>query len=198
MVHAAEVGSEARQEDMPVVGERMLMKTALLNVEVDDVKTAAAQAVVLIKDAGGYVENSSVRGEKSASLTLRVPSDRLDAVLDGLAGLGRELDRKVAAQDVTEIVLDLEAKLKNKIALRDRLRALLEKATNVNEVLVVEEQLTRIQSEIDSMEGRLKHLKGRVRLSIVTLELRRTRILGPLGYLGKGLVWLVSKLFVIQ
>ena len=48
------------------------------------------------------------------------------------------------------------------------------------------------------MEGRLKHLKGRVRLSIVTLGLSRTRILGPLGYVGKGLVWLVRKLFVIQ
>ena len=72
--------------------------------------------------------------------------------IDGLSGLGDETDRRVTAEDVTEIVIDLVARLKNKIALRDRLRKLLDRAQDVKEVLVVEEQLTRIQSEIDSME----------------------------------------------
>lgn len=56
----------------------------------------------------------------------------------------------------------------------------------------------RVQGDIDSMEGLIKALKGRVDYATVTLSLNRKAILGPLGYLFKGLWWGVEKLFVIR
>jgi hypothetical protein len=50
----------------------------------------------------------------------------------------------------------------------------------------------------DSMEGRIKALKGQVDYATVTLSLNRKPILGPLGYLFKGIWWGVEKLFVIR
>jgi hypothetical protein len=52
--------------------------------------------------------------------------------------------------------------LKNKTALRDRLRALLAQAKDVKDILSVEEQLTRLQTEIDAMESWLKSIRSRV------------------------------------
>ena len=100
--------------------------------------------------------------------------------------------------DVTEQYIDVEARLKNKIVLRDRLKQLLEKATTVKDILAIETELHRVQGDIDSMEGRIKSLKGQVDYTTVTISLKRKAILGPLGYLFKGLWWGVEKLFVIR
>jgi Domain of unknown function (DUF4349) len=55
-----------------------------------------------------------------------------------------------------------------------------------------------VQTEIESMDGQLIRLKGQVDLATVTVTLERKRILGPLGYVAKGIAWAVGKLFVIR
>jgi len=84
------------------------------------------------------------------------------------------------------------------VALRDRLRALLDKAQDVKDILAIEKELGRVQGDIDSMQARLKSLKGKVDLSSITVSIKRKRILGPLGYVLRGAWWTVEKLFVIQ
>jgi hypothetical protein len=183
------------------VSDRLLVKTAELRVAVEAVATAADSASALAQGMGGYVAGSSVAGEESAHLDLRVPAARLDEALDALAALGEERARSVAASDVTAEVSDLEATLANQRALRDRLRALLARAQKVEEVLEVERELTRLQTEIDGGEARLTRLRTGVALSALGLELERRkkpRILGPLGYLFVGTKWFVTKLFVIR
>ena len=184
-----------------VPSDRLLLKTAGLRVAVEVVAAAADSASALAQGMGGYVAGSSVEGEESARLELRVPAARLDEALDALAALGEERARSVSASDVTAEVADLEATLTNQRALRDRLRALLARAQKVEEVLQVERELTRLQTEIDAGEARLKRLRTGVALSALTLDLERKkkpRILGPLGYLFVGTKWLVTKLFVIR
>jgi hypothetical protein len=84
------------------------------------------------------------------------------------------------------------------VALRDRLRALLDSAKSVKDVLAIEKELGRVQADIDSMQAQLKTLKGKVDLASVTVSIKRRRILGPIGYVLKGAWWAVEKLFVIQ
>jgi Domain of unknown function (DUF4349) len=112
--------------------------------------------------------------------------------------LGTVTYRRVESEDVTEQYIDVEARLKNKIVLRDRLKQLLDKATAVKDVLAIETELNRVQSDIDSMEGRMRSMKKQVTYATVTLSLERKPILGPLGYVFKGLWWGVEKLFVIR
>lgn len=178
--------------------DRMFIKTASLRVAVDNVDESARRAAEIAEKSGGRVERSSVTEEKRASLTIRVPAAKLNAVLDDLSDLGSEQDRRISSRDVTGPMIDLETSLKNKRALRDRLRKLLKRAEDVEEVLKVEESLTRLQSEIDSMERRFNLMSDAVEMASIDLALRRKRILGPLGYLGYGLWWLFSKLFVIR
>jgi len=197
-------GDEAatgRAQPSAAASDRLLLKTAELSVAVDDVAAGARAAADLAQGLGGYVTASSTRGEDHAHLDLRVPAARLDEALASLAALGEELARSVSASDVTAEVADLEATLANQRALRDRLRALLARAQNVEEVLQVERELTRLQTDIDSGEARLKRLRTDVALSALALDLERRkgpRILGPLGYLWVGTKWFVTKLFVIR
>jgi len=178
--------------------ERMFIWKAHLSLQVWSVSNAVREVAALVERQGGFIEQKSDRGEESASVTLRVPAKTFKTALASLEVLGTVTYRNVEGEDATEQYIDVEARLKNKIVLRDRLKQLLEKATDVKDVLAIETELNRVQGDIDSMEGRIKSLKGQVEYATVTLSLERKPILGPLGYLFKGLWWGVEKLFVIR
>jgi hypothetical protein len=177
---------------------RAMIRTASVVVEVADPAIALTRSAELARELGGFVQESRREGASAATAVLRVPSSRLDEALDRLAALGRERERSSTTADVTEQVADLEASLTNDRALRDRLRALLARAKTVEEVLRVEGELTRLQTQIDRTEGRLKRLRSEVELSTLSARFERRRILGPLGYALKGVAWVVEKLFVIR
>jgi hypothetical protein len=206
---AREAAAPAAASDMalmrgPVPGqggyraERIAIRRAELSLEVDDVAKAAAAAAQVAEARGGFAENQTVTDERTGWVSLRVPAERLDEALAALAALGREKSRSVSSEDVTEQYLDLETRLRNARELRDRLRALLAKGATVTDLVAVETELARVQTEIESMEGQLTRLKGQVDLATVTVTLERKRILGPLGYVAKGIAWAVGKLFVIR
>lgn len=186
---------DASPELVSVEGSRMLVRRAAMDVVVDDVARAAARAQAVLVSSGGYVERGQ-RAERSASFTLRVPERSLDATLDSLATLGSVASRRVSAEDVTEEAIDLDARLQSLIATRDRLRKLHDSATTVTEVIAVERELGRVQGEVDSLEGRLKHLRSSAALASVDLSIRQKIVLGPLGVIAKGIGAVLTKLFV--
>lgn len=118
--------------------------------------------------------------------------------MDELSELGSVESRTVSSDDVTQQHQDIGVRLKNARALRSRLRDLLTRATDVEDVLAIERELTRVQSEIESMEFQLRDLDSRIELSRLTVRLQRKRVLGPLGYLGYGIWWGFKKLFVLD
>lgn len=105
---------------------------------------------------------------------------------------------RVSSRDVTEEVTDIDARLKNLRDLRGRFREVLSKAEKIEDILNIERELARIQTEIDAIEGRRESLLGSVNESKIDLELNQKTLLGPLGYLGRGIIWTISKLFVIK
>ena len=204
MPPSAMAGDMAVSDMAEVRPNRMLIWTADLSVQVSSVSNAVNGATTLTEGQGGFVEQKSEQGDESARLTLRIPTKTFNTAMAGLEALGAVTRKSVAGTDVTEQYIDVEAGLKNKLALRDRLKQLLEKAADVKDILAIETELERVQSAIDSMEGRIKSLKGQVEYATVILGLERKappakqRILGPLGYLFKGLFWGIGKLFVIR
>lgn len=191
-------GAPAREGAALARTERVILRSAWQAIEARDVRAAVTQVQAIAQSSGGFVESSSVSDDHHASVDLRIPAAGLDAVMDRIAGLGSETSRRVSARDVTEEVVDLRAVLANKTALRDRLRALLAQAKDVKDIVAVEEQLTRLQGEIDSMEGRLKSIRSQAEMSSLDVTIRPVRILGPVGYVLKGAWWIVEKLFVIR
>ena len=136
--------------------------------------------------------------DSEVTLVCRIPAAQLDAAMDRIAALGKEEGRSTSATDVTDQYADLETRLRNNSALRDRLQVLLKRATKVEDVLAIEKELNRVQSEVETMQGRLDRMKSQVALSALKVTLERRVVLGPLGYVGYGLWWAISKLFVIH
>ena len=184
---------------LPQESGRSIVRTARLTIEVASTDKAVESVSSIVKTQKGFVENrSSHDDDKRAFFTLRVPPENFEAAVAGLEQLGNVESRSIDARDVTAELVDIDARLQNLKALRDRLKTLLEKAEAVSDVLAVEKEFTRVQSDIDSIEARMKTLQGKVDMATISLTLNRKPILGPVGFAFKWLFWGVGKLFVIR
>jgi hypothetical protein len=159
-----------------------LVRTASLQVQVDDVEAKAAQARQIAVAAGGTVlsENSSAvpandgsidkQGSRS-SMTLAVPSDTLDRVVDDLGKLGTTVQRASSARDVTSTYVDTQSRIATMKAGLDQLRTLLGKATDLNQIVSLETEIARRQADLDSLQAQLNALDKKVAMATVTATL---------------------------
>jgi len=134
----------------------LLVYTAQLTMAVYQVESNVAAVERLARQAGGYLAQRA-----DARITVRVPRARFDDVLKACEALGDVVHRDVAAEDVTDRYVELETRLRNARAMRDRLVQLLERAP-VKEAIEIERELGRVTGEIESLEGKLKLLRDKV------------------------------------
>jgi hypothetical protein len=190
----ADVRVDAAAQPVP----RQIVRRGDMNVEVRDVAPARARLAHAAGVLGAQVARVETEQDERATYELRVPGDRLDALMDSVAALGAVKRRTASAQDVTDVVIDAEARLTSLRASRDRLRQLLDRAASVPDVITVERELARVQGDIESLEGRLAALRGQVAMSELSVELRRKVVLGPLGAFFKAIGTAIGKLFVVR
>ena len=175
---------------------RQLIRRGRMAVEVASLGAARERIEQSAVAFGAQVARATVEEREHAEYLIRVPPERLDALMDSIAALGHVESRSVGVEDVTDRVIDVEARLVALRASRDRLRQLFDRASTTQDVIAVERELARVQAEIESLEARLATLRGQVALSELSVTLRQRPVLGPLGVLAMGLGNGVRKLFI--
>jgi hypothetical protein len=156
------------------VAASMVIRTGQASIEVDSLEQAVSQVRLLAGRIGGYIANTTMqtgRGQlRSASLEVKVPAERFDAGLAGLAPIGKLESVNVNAEDVGEEFTDVTARMGNAHRLESRLIDLLANRTGkLKDVLDVEQELARVREEIDRYEGRLRYLRAHAVLSTFTI-----------------------------
>lgn len=169
---------EAATEPSPTTStdmDRKIIKTARISIEVDEFDTTASAVEQLAAASGGFISNSNSyitsNGQKRGTITIRVPAEGFQSVLDEVKKLGEVKSTSSSGQDVTEEYIDLEARLTNYQRQEERFLKILDNATTVEDVLKVEEQLGRVRGEIERIEGRLRYLDNYIDLSTITVEI---------------------------
>lgn len=190
---SAEGGGEAaphalQGEDAsaPMPGEesavdREVIRTGSASVEVVDVDAAIDDIRALVEARGGHVEGLRVTDptaqdatlpEAGASwVTVRVPADDLDALVDALGEVGEVHDTELSAQDVTTQAVDLRARIEAAQASVDRLTELMSQAGSVSDLLEAEQSLSERQTQLESYQQELALLEGQVAMSRLTIAL---------------------------
>ncbi len=126
--------------------------------------------------------------EATSRIVFSVPAASMERFMAEAAKLGELVTRSVTARDVTEQVVDVEARIRT---LRDsisRVRALMDKAGSITEIARVEEELTNRQSELESLLARQKALKNQVERAPVTVTLLRPGQADPQNPFLTGLI----------
>jgi hypothetical protein len=230
-VQAEEGGAEAREGaavdeavavsqpsqgggSLPSVGPS-IVQTASLSISVarDEFEETIQRARTVATGAGGFVVSSSAsQGDEQhlvrGSLVVRVPEPQYAHVLEQLSGLGKVEAQEEAGQDVSQELVDLEARIRHLEAVEARLLGFLEEANTVAAALAVQSELNRIQLELEQGRGRLDYLEDQVAFATVSLEVRESQVAaaesdgGPWGIVdawraaGTGFVTVVGWIFV--
>jgi Domain of unknown function (DUF4349) len=170
---AGTADSAARAD--PLTLQPALIRTARLAVVVADVPGRADEAESAARGAGGVVagdDRSGTGSDAHATLVLKVPPARMDAVLDQLGRLGTEQSRTSSTQDVTQDVADVGSRVATMQASIARVRAILSRAEKIGDVVAVEGELSKRTTELESLQARQRALSGQVDYATITLELR--------------------------
>jgi hypothetical protein len=154
--------------DVPKPADRRIVFNASVLLQIADPDSAEKEARRIVEDVKGWAHRI-----EGSTLTFRVPAAHFMTALDGIAKIGKILDRKVAGTDVTEEYRDLELRIDNAEKLRVRIAALLEKAKDVKEALEVERELARVTEEIERLKGRLNSLGDGSAYSTIVVMLQR-------------------------
>jgi hypothetical protein len=200
---------------LPSIGPSVV-QTASLSVSVprNDFETTIQHARTIATGAGGFVVSSSasqadeerlVRG----SLVVRVPEPAYARVIEQLSDLGTVEAREEAGQDVSQELVDLEARIRHLEAVEARLLAFLDEAKTVAAALTVQSELNRVQLELEQARGRLDYLRDQVAYATISLEVRERQVAvaeddgGPWGIVdawraaGASFVAVVGWIFVV-
>lgn len=158
--------------------QRFVVRRATLEFTTRDVHALFAKAVLLPNTAlGEFVETSSISGEGEstrAELTLRVTADRLSSVLNELRGLGTVMSEQAGGQDITDQVVDVDARLRNEQRIEQELLTLLtsKRDASLEDILRVQQELARVRGQIERMQAQRDSLGRLASLATVLVIIR--------------------------
>ncbi|HXW54930.1 MAG TPA: DUF4349 domain-containing protein [Candidatus Cybelea sp.] len=154
----------------------MVVHTAAMTILASNYDQASGAVEPLVTQHGGYVQdttaNTPTGSARSMNATLRVPEKHLEPFLADLGKLGHVEQETRNNQEVTGPYVDLTARLRNARAAEVRILGLLRTKTgNLGEVLQAEQELARIRSDIESLDGQRATMEREVRYATVFLRL---------------------------
>jgi hypothetical protein len=191
--------SPSGYEGVSTLGGSQVIRTAALGVEVKEFEPASRLVEDIVIAAGGYIEQSSVSMDaktRSGYFRARVPENKFSETVRKLEELGKPLRRDLGTEDVTAPIMDLEARISSLRGQELRLAQLLAQAKTLDEVLRVENELSRIRYQIEAYEGQLRYYRSRVSLATITLNLSEPGVPVPPPVPGADLWYRIWQAFV--
>ncbi|RRJ30286.1 DUF4349 domain-containing protein [Halocatena pleomorpha] len=158
--------------------QRSVVRTGIVHSQVPDFDAARENLTTTIRTQGGYVSDSTERTVGSTEtrhtngrVVYRVPAENFTAALDRVKREGTVIRSRTNTSDVTGQVADLNARLQNLRAQRNRTRTLYEQANDTEDVLAIGERLSSVQERIERLEARRQALTERVSYATLTVRL---------------------------
>ncbi len=176
---------------------RKLIREVTLNAETEEFDKLLDTVTKKLTALGGYVENSntyngsrynSYSRTRSASLTIRIPAEKLDEFLNTMTDNSNITSRDENVRDVTLQYVDMASHKKALQAEQERLLELMEKAETIEDLIALEERMSDVRYQIESMEAQLRTMDNQVSYSTVYLNIDEVEVLTPVekpGFLEK-------------
>lgn len=133
------------------------------------------------KDNSDSSQDDSKTGPLYATIVIKVPSNRTSAALKEIKQLGKIETEHESEEEVTEQYVDLNARLRNLQREEQRYLNFFNAAKTVEDMLKIEEQLTKVRGEIESLQAQIDQLEKSARMGTITVYLHEpTQISKPI------------------
>jgi hypothetical protein len=162
-----------------------IARTGKISMYVQNVDKAAAALSLLARANGGDVFSSDIASgdgsvsEPSGQMEIRVPAERFDAALDGVARTGNVRERSTNAQDLTGDITDSDARLRNLRQTEADIRHIMDRSGSVSQIMDAENQLSQVREQIETLESDLKSMRGRVAYATIEIDLQAEASAAP-------------------
>lgn len=204
---AAENGysfSVSEAEEMPDTAGtdgRKIIRTASVSMETTDFDASVAALEQRVSEFNGWIASSELQGSsrydssRYAWYTLRIPSAKMEAFLSGAEEFGTVLSSSRGSNEITTEYYDTEARLKSLQVQEERLLAILEKADTLDSVIQLENALSDVRYQIESLTSTLRRYDDLVDMATVELSLREVTSTSPVSGTPKTLGERISQQF---
>jgi len=154
---------------------RMVVADSYLSLVVAKVEDTHQQILKKVEEFGGFMISSSVNNPQenaNASLTVRIPSEKLEAALAYFKSLSiKVVTENLTGEDITNQYTDINARLKTLDKTKAIFEEMLNKATLVQDILDVQQQIIAVQDQIDVLKGQTKYLEESSSMAKITVYL---------------------------
>lgn len=159
--------------------DRAIIKTGSVVLEVESYEETHSALAAEARQRGGYVagSNTNLHREgndtwRTGSLVVRIPAEEFDGMVEATGDSGTVVREQTETEDVTDQLVDLNARIENVEQRRDRLRDFYERAASTEDLLRIERELSEVQGEIERLEAKRRSLEDRVAYSTLRIEIR--------------------------
>jgi hypothetical protein len=175
--------------------ETKIINTAYITIEVHDVPGQVEALKNLALQKGGYLSSTNIQNSYnnrlSGTVIIRIPATEFENTLTAVKSIGTVKTLSTQGGDVTEEYVDLQAQktsYQNQLA---QYNEIMKKAVKVEDVIVIQQQIDRVQTELNRLEGRLKFLDSQVDFSTITISLQEPEPVG--GESGHNFVTTINE-----
>lgn len=176
----SEDGGLTGDTDSTVLPEgRKWIITVNMSAETEDLDSLMETLNGKISGLGGYVEDQdsyngsmySSRRYRSASLTVRIPAERVDEFTEEMSGIANVVSTNLSREDITLSYVATESRVKALQTEEARLLELMEQAETMADLLEIESRLTDVRYELENRASQLRLYDNQVDYATIYLSI---------------------------
>ncbi len=181
-------GSSIGDAESNVTDNRKIIRKITMSAETEDMDELLSNLNTRIGSLGGYIESRNIiNGSayatgyvRTATLVIRIPAQSLDAFLVQVEEYSNVISTVEKSDDVTMEYVDTESRLKVLRTEEERLLQFLSEAASITQMLEIEQRLTEVQTQIESLIAQLNTYDDLVAYGTVTLSITEVEVYTPL------------------
>lgn len=183
--------AEATEDNLPDFAEKIIY-SGYVTIETTAFDSAVAALEQTVAELGGFIQDASVDGrsvrradgstavvDRWANYTVRIPAARFNDFLSRTGSIGNVTSTSRSAENVTSQYTDYQARLDSLTIQEERLLDMLEQSGELDSLIALEERLSEVRYEIESIERSLRNLDQRLSYSTVTLNIQEVEVYTP-------------------
>lgn len=182
--------------------EPKIIKNASVELVVEKYDQKIDQIKLYLENQLGYMENQETYKNddlKFGNIQLKIPKNSFDECIEFIKTLGEIKNERVFSNDITDEYYDIELRLNNMKSQNDRYKNLLQKAETVEDLLAIENEMSRLAVEIESLEGRLKAWDNSVEYSRINVAITEVKSIKPIiETSNESLMQRIHKNFILK